>query len=66
MVNKEKDVFTITRDLHRAKVNKLELRKELRRTWEELLLEYFENEMRVPSSAQPLMANSFVRTAGHL
>ena len=30
--------------------------------WEKLLLEYFENEMRAPSSAQPLMANVFTQT----
>ena len=50
----------------RAEVNKLELRSQLRRTWEKLLLEYFENEMRAPSSAQPLMENPFVRTAWQL
>ena len=38
----------------------------LGRIWENLLLEYFEDEMRAPSSAQPLMANPFVRTAGQL
>ena len=48
---------------HRAEVNKLELRNQLGRDWEKLLLEYFGNEMRTPSSAQPLMANHFVRTA---
>ena len=41
----------------KAEVNKLELRSQLGRTWEKLLLEYFENEMRAHSSAQPLMAN---------
>ena len=48
---------------HRVDVSKLELRNRLGRTWEKLLLEYFENEMRTPSSAQLLMANPFVRTA---
>ena len=41
----------------RAEANKLELGNQLGRTWETLLLEYFEEEMRTPSSAQPLMAN---------
>ena len=50
----------------RAEVNKLELGKQLGRTWETLLLEYFEDEMRAPSSALPLMASPFVRTAGQL
>ena len=31
-----------------------------------LLLDYFEEAMRTPSSALPLMANPFVRTAGQL
>ena len=47
-------------------MNKLELRSQLGRTRKKLLLEYFENEMRVPSSAQPLMANPFTRTVGKL
>ena len=34
--------------------------------WEKLLLEYFENEMRAPSSAQPLMANIFTQTERQL
>ena len=46
----------------KAKVNKLDLRTQLGRTWEKLLLEYFENEMRPPSSAQHPMANSCTRT----
>ena len=46
----------------KAEVNKLELRSQLGRTWEKLLLEYFENEMSQPSSAQLLMANPFTRT----
>ena len=41
----------------RADVSKLELRSRLGRTWENLLLEYFENEMRTLSSAQFLMVN---------
>ena len=47
---------------HRAEVNKLDLRSQLGRTWEKLFLEYYENEMKAPSSAQHLMANIFVRT----
>ena len=31
---------------HKAEVNKLELRSQLGRTWEQLVLEYFENEIR--------------------
>ena len=48
----------------KAEVNKLELGNQLGRTWENLLLEYFEKAMRTPSSALLLMANPFVRTAG--
>ena len=50
----------------RAEVNKLELVNQLRRTWENLLLEYFEDEMGAFNSAKPLMANPFIRTAGQL
>ena len=50
----------------RAKLNKLELGNQPGRIWENFLLEYFEDEMSAPSSAQPLMANPFVRTAGQL
>ena len=50
----------------RAEVNKLELGSQLKRTWQSLLREYFEEAMRTPSSALPLMANPFVRTAGQL
>ena len=50
----------------RAQVNKLELQSQLGRTWENLLLEYFADAMRAPSSAPSLMANPFVRTAGQL
>ena len=45
---------------------KLELKNQLGRTWEKLLLEYFEDEIRAPSSAKHLLANLFVRTAGQL
>ena len=56
----------------KADLNKLELRSQLGRRFEKLLLEYFENEVRAPSSAQLLMANSspglsdscFVRVVG--
>ena len=50
----------------RAEVNRLEVESQLGRTWENLLLEYFEDAMRAPSSAPPLMANPFVRRAGQL
>ena len=50
----------------KAEVNKLELGNQLGRSWESLLLEYFEDAMRAPSSALPLMANPFVRMAGQL
>ena len=46
----------------KAALNKLELGSQLGWTWEKLLLEYFGNEMRPPSSAQLLMTNSFTRT----
>ena len=35
-------------------------------SWQSLLRDYFEEAMRTPSSALPLMANPFVRTAGQL
>ena len=47
----------------KAEVNKLELRSQLKRTWQSLLRDYFEQAMRTPSSAFPLMANPF-GTAG--
>ena len=50
----------------KAEVNKLELGNQLGRSWENLLLEYFEDAMRAPSSALSLMANPFVRMAGQL
>ena len=50
----------------KAEVNELELGNQLGRSWKNLLLEYFEDAMRAPSSALPLMANPFVRTAGQL
>ena len=50
----------------KAEVNKLESGNHLVRAWENLLPEYFENAMRAPSSALPLMVNPFVRTAGQL
>ena len=46
----------------KAEVNKLELGNQLGRSWVNLLLEYFEDAMRAPSSALPLMANPFVRS----
>ena len=42
----------------KAEVSKLDFRSQLGRRFEKLLLEYFENEVRAPSSAQLLMANS--------
>ena len=50
----------------KAEVNKLELGSQLKRTWQSLLRDYFEEAMRTPSFALPLMANPFVRTAGQL
>ena len=50
----------------KAEINELELGNQLRRTWQNLLLEYFEEAMRTPSSALPLRANPFVRTGGQL
>ena len=50
----------------KAEVNKLELGSQLKRTWQSLLRDYFEEAMITPSSALPLMANPFVRTAGQL
>ena len=50
----------------KAEVNKLVLGSQLKRTWQNLLWDYFEEAMRTPSSALPLMANPFVRTAGQL
>ena len=43
----------------KAEVNKLELRNQLRRTWQNMLLEYFEEAIRTPSSSLPLMVISF-------
>ena len=48
------------------KADKLELGSQLKRTWQNLLRDYFEEAMRTSSSASPLMANPFVRTAGQL
>ena len=50
----------------KAEVNKLELGSQLKRTWQSLLRDYFEEAMRTPSSALPLMAIPFVRTTGQL
>ena len=50
----------------KAEVNKLELGSQLKRTWQSLLRDYFEEAMRTPSSALPLMANPFTRTTGQL
>ena len=50
----------------KAEFNKLELGSQLKRTWQSLLRDYFDEAMRKPSSALPLMANPFVKTAGQL
>ena len=50
----------------KAKINKLELGSQLKGTWQNLLRDHFEEAMRTPSSALPLMATPFVRTAGEL
>ena len=50
----------------KAEINKLELGSQLKRTWQNLLRDHFEEAMRTSSSASPLMANPFVRTAGPL
>ena len=47
----------------KAEINKLELGSLLKRTWQNLLRDYFEEAMRTPSSALPLMANPFVSGA---
>ena len=50
----------------KAGINKLELGSQLKRTWQSLLKDHFEETMRTSSSASPLMANPFFRTAGQL
>ena len=50
----------------KAEVNKLKLRSHLRISWQNLLRDHFEEAMRTSSSASPLMANPFVRTAEQL
>ena len=50
----------------KAEFNKIEIRNQLGWSWENLLIEYFEDTMIAPSSTLPLMANPFVRTAGQL
>ena len=50
----------------KAEVNKIELANQLKRSWQNLLKDHFEEAMRTPSSAPPLMANPFIRTAGQL
>ena len=45
---------------------KLELGSQLKRTWQNLIRDYFEEAMRTPSSALLLIANPFVRTAEQL
>ena len=52
--------------LKKADINKLELGSQLKRTWQNLLRDHFEEAMRTSSSASPLMANPFIRTAGQL
>ena len=50
----------------KADINKLELGSQLKRFWQNLLKDHFEEAMRTSSSASPLMANPFIRTAGQL
>ena len=50
----------------KAEIKKLELGSQLKRTWQNLLRDHFKEAMRTSSSASPLMANPFVRTAGQL
>ena len=50
----------------KAEVKKLELVSQLKRNWQNLLRDHFEEAMRTSSSASPLMANPFGRTAGQL
>ena len=50
----------------KAEVNKIELAIQLKRSWQNLVKDHFEEAMRTPSSAPPLMANPFIRTAGQL
>ena len=47
----------------KAEVKKLELRSQLGRTWDKIMLEYFENEKRAPYSAQLLM--EYVASCSH-
>ena len=50
----------------KAGINKLELGSQLKRTWQSLLKDPFEEAMRTSSSASRLKANPFIRTAGQL
>ena len=50
----------------KAEVSKLELGSQLKRTWQNLLRDHFEEAMMTSSSASPMMANPFIRTAGQL
>ena len=50
----------------KAEINKLELGSQLKRVWQNLLKDHFEEAVRTSSSASPLMANPFVKTAGQL
>ena len=50
----------------KAEINKLELGSQLKRTWQNLLRDDFEEAMRTPSSALSLKANPFARTAAQL
>ena len=50
----------------KAGINKLELGSQLKRTWQNLLKDHFEEAMRTSSSASPLITNPFIRTAGQL
>ena len=50
----------------KAQISKVELGSQLKRTWQNLLRDHLEEAMRTPSSALPLVANPFGRTAGQL
>ena len=50
----------------KAEINKLELGCQLKRTRQNSLRDYFEEAMRTPSSALPLMANPFVKSVVQL
>ena len=48
----------------KAEINKLELGSQLKRIWQNLLRDHFEEALRTPSSALPLMANPSLEQRG--